>query len=212
MNLTLTKKGIVASLLGVLVVVMLVGWLVRLVLGVFSESEDREPMMVACDTDTRMCADGTLVARQGEACEFAACPKPDVSAGTFTEWGRYENERFGFTLSYPPFWDLTEEGNDRVTFSSETFSALGELQVYLESGYQADTAEGLHQQLTQLYDYRNTYVGLHQIGPFAGVEVVPLSHADSQYTFYLVLDSETILTFAGNDVHRGIISPLKPLP
>lgn len=39
-----------------------------------------------CNADAKICADGSSVGRVGVACEFAACPKPDVTSGTVTTY------------------------------------------------------------------------------------------------------------------------------
>lgn len=40
------------------------------------------PDLVVCDSDAKLCPDGSYVGRSGLQCEFAACPTPSVVTGT----------------------------------------------------------------------------------------------------------------------------------
>lgn len=39
-----------------------------------------EPTMTACTLEAKLCADGTVVGREGPHCEFAACPTSETSS------------------------------------------------------------------------------------------------------------------------------------
>lgn len=73
----------------------------------------QSPPQVACPQDAKACPDGSYVGRVGPNCEFAPCPSvPVPTTSTKAGWQIYQNDQYGFSLSYPPqFQALTDAQN-----------------------------------------------------------------------------------------------------
>lgn len=76
------------------------------VAGVFWGRDDSEDApstatttaVVRCDTDAKVCPDGSTVFREGTACEFAACPS---LYGDEAAWQTGKDEALNLTFRYP---------------------------------------------------------------------------------------------------------------
>jgi len=70
---------------------------------IFENENDQK----ACTMEAMICPDGSSVGRSGPNCEFTPCPN-ETPLST-ANWKTYENNYYGFTLSYPNDWEISKE-------------------------------------------------------------------------------------------------------
>jgi len=66
--------------------------------------------VTACTKEAKVCPDGSAVGRQGPNCEFAECPVAQAVDET-ADWKTYTNNKYGYEISYPSNWSISENNN-----------------------------------------------------------------------------------------------------
>lgn len=58
----------------------------------------------ACSSEAKLCPNGSYVSRTGPNCEFAPC----LGEVDTSNWKIYRNEKYGFEMKYPSWWNFDE--------------------------------------------------------------------------------------------------------
>lgn len=86
--------------------------------------------MTACTMEAKQCPDGSYVGRTGPNCEFALCPSevspaPTLAPSNQTQnWQVFSKEAWGFSIKYPPQYQVLSENNQTVEFGMDGVSYI----------------------------------------------------------------------------------------